>query len=56
MSEQIPCPVLDDTGATIPQLHAAAANDYATQQAALRAKQAQGESGERQGVLHGEGH
>ena len=56
MSEQTPCPVLDDTGATIPQLHAAAANDYATQQAANRAKQEQGGPEQRDGVLPGGSH
>lgn len=55
MSEH-PNPAVTDQNATPAQLHARAANDYAQQQAANRAKQEQGGTGQRQGVLHGEGH
>jgi len=49
----IPCPVLDDAGATIPQLHAAAAADLAQQQAYTREQQQHGGPGQRDGVLPG---
>lgn len=55
MSEH-PNPAVTDQGATTAQLLARAAADYAQAQAAARQKQAQGESGERQGVLPGGGH
>ena len=50
-----PTPVADDLHATAPQLLARAAVDYAQAQAAARAKQEQGGTGERQGVLLGGG-
>ena len=56
MSTPTPSPFHDDQNATHTQLLAAAANDLAAQQAANRAKQEQGGTGQRQGVLHGEGH
>jgi hypothetical protein len=43
--------VADDVHATAPQLLARAAVDYARQQAATRAKQDQGGTGVRQGIL-----
>jgi len=54
MSEQHPNPAVTDQDATVQQLLARAANDYATQQAANREQQAQGGTGQRDGVLHGE--
>lgn len=44
-------PVVDDATATAAQLQARAAADLAAQQAATRAKQEQGGTGVRQGVL-----
>lgn len=54
MSEH-PNPAVADQNATITQLHARAAADYATQQAANQAKEAQGGPGQREGVLAGGG-
>jgi hypothetical protein len=48
-----PNPAVTDQGATVPQLLARAANDYATQQTATRAKQEQGGTEQRDGILHG---
>ncbi|MER5715744.1 hypothetical protein [Streptomyces sp. NPDC002132] len=50
-----PCPALDDAHATVAELHARAAQDYAGQQAANRKKQERGGTGVRQGVLPGGG-
>ena len=55
MSEH-PNPAVTDQGATVPQLLARAANDYATQQAVTHAKQEQGGTEQRDGILHGDGH
>lgn len=49
-------PVTDDAQATAAQLQARAAADLATQQAATRAKQNQGGTGTRQGILPGGTH
>ena len=51
MSE--PTPVAADLNATVPELQARAAADYAHAQAAARAKQ---DEGERQGILTGGDH
>jgi hypothetical protein len=48
-----PTPVVNDANATAAQLHARAAADLAAAQAAARAKQKQGGTGVRQGVLPG---
>ena len=53
MNEQT-TPVTDDAHATPAQLLARAAQDYAANQTAARAKQQQGGTGRREGVLHGE--
>lgn len=55
MSEQQPTPVANDANATAAELHARAAQDLAATQAAARAKQAQGGTGTRQGILPGGG-
>lgn len=55
MSQQ-PTPVTDDAHATTTQLQQRAAQDRAAQQAAAKAKQAQGGTGTRQGILPGGGH
>jgi hypothetical protein len=46
-----PTPVVDDMHATAPQILARAAADYADTQAANRAKEQQGGTGVRQGIL-----
>lgn len=55
MSEQQPTPVDQDANATAAELIARAAQDLANQQAAARKKAEQGGTGQRGGVLHGEG-
>jgi len=52
MSEH-PNPAVTDQGATSAQLLARAANDYAAAQAAARAKQEQGGTEQRDGILPG---
>lgn len=56
MSDQHPNPAVADQGATPAQLHARAANDYATQQAYTRDQQQQGGPGQRDGILPSGGH
>lgn len=53
MSEQQPTPVADDAHASIAELHQRAAADLAAAQAAARARQEQGDTGHRLGVLPG---
>jgi hypothetical protein len=53
MSNQHPNPAVADQHATIPQLHARAAQDYAANQQAARTREAQGGPGQRDGVLPG---
>lgn len=55
MNKPIPSPFHDDANATPAQLLARAADDLAQQQAATRAKEQQGGSEQRQGVLPGGG-
>ncbi len=50
-----PTPVDADAQATAAELHTRAAQDLAATQAATRAKQAQGGTGTRQGILPGGG-
>lgn len=46
-----PNPAVADQHATIPQLHARAAQDYAAAQAATRTRETQGGPGQRDGIL-----
>lgn len=51
-----PTPVADDAHASVTQLHQRAAADLAAAKAAARAKQEQGDTGHRLGILPGDGH
>jgi hypothetical protein len=55
MSEPQLTPVAEDLHATVPEVLARAATDYAAAQAAAQAKDASGGPGTREGILHGGG-